>query len=321
MKTPPIPDNEQERLIALRSLSLLDTEPEERFDRLTRMAKRMFKVPIALVSIIDEDRQWFKSSFGVDVSETPRDISFCGHAIVQPETLVIPNALADERFYDNPLVTGDPDIRFYAGTPIKTPSGHAIGTLCIIDKVARVFHPEDVEMLEDMARMVEREIAALHLATMDELTGVSNRRGFYLIAEHSLSLCLRHKSKASIAMFDLNKFKQINDEYGHAEGDRVLSLFATELKRFFRESDLVGRLGGDEFAVLLLETSPPAVLEVLEKLNDSVVKLNKKLDRQYQIGYAVGMATFDPQHPKTIHQLVEEADKSMYREKAQTEPR
>jgi diguanylate cyclase (GGDEF)-like protein len=315
MKTPENPENEVARLQALHNLRILDTEPEERFDRLTRMAKRMFHVPIALVSLVDENRQWFKSCFGLSARETPRNVSFCGHAILNSKTFVIPNTLKDERFADNPLVTGEPKIRFYAGTPIKTAEGHLIGTLCIIDEVARDFVKEDIEMLEDLARMVEKEIGAVQLATMDDLTGISNRRGFYMIAEHSLSLCLRHKSPATIAVFDLNNFKHINDTYGHSEGDRVIKIFADNLKQFFRESDLVARFGGDEFAALMLNTQSPYADQVLGKLNASLTEINQRADQKYEISCSVGLATFDASQPKTIQALVEEADLRMYEQK------
>lgn len=119
MIKPTIPSNEAERLHALRTLNILDTSHEERFDRVTRMAKRMFNVSISLVSLIDEDRQWFKSKQGLEATETPRDISFCGHAINQEGLFIIPDAVKDERFFDNPLVTAAPYIRFYAGYTLK----------------------------------------------------------------------------------------------------------------------------------------------------------------------------------------------------------
>ncbi|MGB5330714.1 MAG: GAF domain-containing protein, partial [Gammaproteobacteria bacterium] len=134
MKTPDFPANEKERLETLRSIDILDTDPEERFDRLTRMARRVFGVSIALVSMVDENRQWFKSKAGLDACETGRDISFCGHAILGNDVFVIENALEDERFADNPLVTGPPNIRFYAGVPLRYLNGSKLGTLCIIDQ-------------------------------------------------------------------------------------------------------------------------------------------------------------------------------------------
>jgi len=119
MIKPEVPKNEVERLYALRTLKILDSSHEERFDRITRMAKRMFNVSISLVSIIDEDRQWFKSTQGLELSETPRDISFCAHAINQDNLFIVPDASKDKRFFDNPLVTGGLKIRFYAGCPLK----------------------------------------------------------------------------------------------------------------------------------------------------------------------------------------------------------
>ncbi len=178
MIKPPFPINEAARLDTLRRLNVLDTPPEERFDRLTRLAKRLFDVPIALVSLVDADRQWFKSRQGLDVTETPRDLSFCGHAILGSEIMVVTDACCDERFANNPLVTGDPKIRFYAGFPLSAANGGKLGTLCLIDRAPRAMSEDDVRLLDDLATMVEEELAALQLATIDELTGLSNRRGF-----------------------------------------------------------------------------------------------------------------------------------------------
>ncbi|OAN88646.1 histidine kinase [Marinobacter sp. EhC06] len=157
MKPPDLPPDETHRLCALDELKLLDTPPEERFDRLTRLAARTFDIPIALVSLIDSNRQWFKSRHGLEAPETARDISFCGHAILREEPLVIENALNDERFVDNPLVTGEPNIRFYAGAPLHDRHGHRVGTLCVIDRKPRSFSDEDKATLRDLADLVERE--------------------------------------------------------------------------------------------------------------------------------------------------------------------
>nr|WP_231609374.1 MULTISPECIES: GAF domain-containing protein [unclassified Pseudoalteromonas] len=132
-----IPSNEAERLHALRALKILDTSHEERFDRVTRIAKRMFNVSISLVTLIDEDRQWFKSRQGLDAPELPRETSFCGHTINQDELLIIPDTAQDKRFFDNPFVTGDPKVRFYAGFPLKLREEVTIGTLCLADNKPR----------------------------------------------------------------------------------------------------------------------------------------------------------------------------------------
>ncbi len=158
MQSPSLPANEAPRLQALRVRGLLDTPPEERFDRLTRMASRLFDVPIALVSLIDAERQWFKSRQGLDVCETARDVSFCGHAILAADLFVVPDASADARFADNPLVQGAPHIRFYAGAPLSSADGYRLGTLCIIDTRPRVFGDEDRRLLRDLADLVETEI-------------------------------------------------------------------------------------------------------------------------------------------------------------------
>jgi len=158
MKIPEKPPEENQRLSALEASGLLDTPPEERFDRITHLAAQLFDVPIALVSLIDKERQWFKSCYGLGVRETARDISFCGHAILGPDTFVVENALEDERFADNPLVTDDPDIRFYAGAPLTDRSGMRLGTLCLIDRKPRPFSEQDRENLRNLADMVEREI-------------------------------------------------------------------------------------------------------------------------------------------------------------------
>ncbi len=153
--TPPIPPNEAARLEALRAYGVLDTAPESAFDDVARLAAEIFDAPIALVSLVDECRQWFKSRIGIDATETPRDIAFCAHAVVTPEeVLVVPNALDDPRFAENPLVTEDPSIRFYAGAPLVTPEGFGIGTLCVIDREPRQLDERQIHVLRTLARQI-----------------------------------------------------------------------------------------------------------------------------------------------------------------------
>lgn len=154
----PLPHNEAQRLQALRDLLILDTPPEERFDRISAFAAKEFDVPIALVSLVDRDRQWFKSSFGLDVCETARDISFCGHAVTMSETLVVHDAMKDPRFSDNPLVTGKPHVRFYAGALLRLPYGQIVGTLCIMDRRPRTFDRLDAAILGGLRDMVVEEL-------------------------------------------------------------------------------------------------------------------------------------------------------------------
>jgi two-component system cell cycle sensor histidine kinase/response regulator CckA len=148
------PENEKKRLKVLWQYDVLDTVPEVVFDDLTELAANICEAPIALISLVDEKRQWFKSKFGTTVHETSRDVSFCSHAIQQSDLFIVPDATKDHRFASNPLVTSDPKIRFYAGAPLITPDGYALGTLCVIDKVPRELRPEQKQALRLLARHV-----------------------------------------------------------------------------------------------------------------------------------------------------------------------
>jgi diguanylate cyclase (GGDEF)-like protein len=314
MKKPDIPQDEKNRLETLGSLDVLDTQAEERFDRLTRMAKRMFDVPIALVSLVDENRQWFKSCIGLSASETSREISFCGHAILDNEVFIINDALNDERFADNPLVLNDPNIRFYAGCPL-TVNGHRLGTLCIIDQTPRNFEHDDIDTLKDLASMVERELEAVQLATLDELTGLSNRRGFLLLAKHSLKLSIRQKFPLVLVFMDLDQFKPINDKFGHAEGDAALAAFANLMITILRESDLSARLGGDEFVALLSSTPIKEAKTIMERFNKSLSLYNQQAKRGYDISFSYGIVEFNHGAPTTIEELLDQGDSIMYESK------
>ncbi|OLB89230.1 MAG: hypothetical protein AUI12_02895 [Acidobacteria bacterium 13_2_20CM_2_57_6] len=148
------PVNEAGRIAALEKYAILDTDPEQSFDDLALLASFICKTPIALISLVDENRQWFKSRVGLDASETSRDIAFCSTAILQNDVFVVPDALADDRFRDNPLVVSDPHIRFYAGAPLINEDGYALGTLCVVDRAPRELAPEQKEALKALSRLV-----------------------------------------------------------------------------------------------------------------------------------------------------------------------
>ena len=162
MKRPATPEQEDYRLSTLHALGLLDTPPDERFDAISSTAAALFGTPIALLSLVDAKRQWFKSRIGVEVTETTREVSFCGHAILGGELMIVEDALDDERFHDNPMVTGEPHIRFYAGTPLTAPNGQRVGTLCIADRKARTLTAGQRELLDHLGDWAEAEIGLLY---------------------------------------------------------------------------------------------------------------------------------------------------------------
>lgn len=315
MIEPQIPSDEADRLETLRALQILDSASEERFDRLTRMARRMFGVSISLVSLVDSDRQWFKSKQGLDAQETPRDISFCGHAIMGDDLFLVPDAAEDERFHDNPLVTDAPNIRFYAGCPLRVANGQKMGTLCLIDDKPRELSEEDKDLLRDLAVMAEQEIAAIQLATLDELTLISNRRGFMALAKHAISMCKRNKQPATLLMIDLDDFKPINDQYGHAEGDRALIAFSNILRHSLRDSDVIGRMGGDEFAAMLTGTGEGQLETALERLQQDVAAYNHQAARGYDIKFSVGSVIMHSGEAISVDELMAKADALMYENK------
>lgn len=316
MEQPGIPRNETVRLASLKSLNVLDTPAEERFDRVTRMARRMFRVPIALVSIVDENRQWFKSAQGLDACETPRNVSFCGHAILGDDIFLIPDALADQRFADNPLVTGAPHVRFYAGCPLRAPDGNKVGTLCIIDHVPREFDQDDATALRDLAAMIEDELTAFQTSTTDDLTQISNRRGFLQLAEYGLQFCIRNRQPAALAFIDLDRFKPINDQFGHAEGDIALVAFAEVMQASFRSTDLFARLGGDEFVVLLTGARKSDAELVLDKFGSLLTDYNSRAKRGYDLQFSAGVVEFNPATPQSVEALLAAGDAQMYAVKA-----
>jgi diguanylate cyclase (GGDEF)-like protein len=314
MQAPPIPIDEAQRIRSLMALAILGTMPEDRFDRITRLACRAFGVPIALVSLIDRDRQWFKSRQGLDVCETSRQISFCAHAILHEGPLVIADALLDPRFADNPLVEGGPKIRFYAGQPVHAVDGFRVGTLCLMDRQPRKLLDDDLILLTDLAAMIDREFSLVARAFTDELTNLANRRGFTEIAVQVLALCRRTNQPGVAIEIDLDHFKSINDNHGHAAGDEALRLFSKLLFDNFRTSDVVSRFGGDEFTILCSGTTADQVAVPLERLR-AEFEASTLAQKYPGLSWSAGIADFDPASDDTIEDLLRTADARMYHAK------
>lgn len=315
MKKPTKPLDEQTRINTLKSLGILDSNPDERFDRITRLAKRIFNVPIALISLIDSDRQWFLSSVGIDIKETSRDISFCGHAILNDEFFTVPDTTLDSRFNDNPLVTGSLNIRFYAAYPITAPNGSKLGTICLLDQLPRNFAAEDIQLLNDLVQMVEQEISAVYTANIDELTMVSNKRGFIAAGIILFEFCKKNSIPASLLYIDLDHFKPINDRYGHAEGDEALKAFSKILIENFRSTDVIGRIGGDEFAVLMANCTLEECQINLDRFSHAIETYNATALRKYKIKFSAGIVEHNSTKHTSIDDLLKEADFMMYQDK------
>lgn len=328
----PVGADDEERLASLRKTNLLDTPAEERFDRITRMARRVFGMPVALVSLVDEERQWFKSCQGLPVRETPRDMSFCGHAVHAGETLVVYDAHLDPRFAENPLVVGAPHVRFYAGEPLRDEEGRALGTLCVIDHRPRSFSDEDRRALRDLAALVEEQIhlrdlrrtrislvaevdAARRQALLDELTLSWNRRGIDLVLTRELARATRERSAVGVAMIDLDHFKRVNDEHGHPTGDAVLREVAARLRGALRHYDAVGRYGGEEFMAVIPGADYDQVLAVAERMRARVCGTLVPIGgRELAVSVSIGVA-FSSEGTDCASDLVAGADEALYRSK------
>lgn len=298
-------ENEEYRLQVLHSLNILDTPADERFDRITRLAARLFRVPISLFSLVDTNRQWFKSALGLAARETPRDVSFCSHAIRDETIMVVPDAKADPRFRDNALVTSEPHIRFYAGCPVHADTGTRLGTLCLIDTQPREFSQSDQTLLRHVAQMVENELTADYVAHVDPLTGLLNRRGFEARAREAITLCHDAGLHACLFLFDLLEFKQFNEKHGPAAGDRALVDFNRLLKDTFRGSDLIARYGDDDFVVLMIDIEPPGPERALARLAAAA----QLIGQEYALKHTAGWAMLE--HGDNDQQLILRASQSM----------
>ncbi|HEV2655061.1 MAG TPA: EAL domain-containing protein [Ktedonobacteraceae bacterium] len=450
MLAPPIPENEAQRLSSLHALQILDTPPEERFDRITRLAKLVFGVPISLISLVADERQWFKSVVGLPICETSRDVSFCAHAILSRELFIIPDTLVDVRFADNPLVTGEHHIRFYAGCPLYALDGSALGSFCILDCQPREFSASDRQILRDLGTWVENEINAIeisqtlvqresemrqrafmestnevlmligndqrvqrvnrcfftffdipadevtgtscheltrrlenlfvnpqevhqlfigvtddsereltvnliqckpqqrtieisstpihndteylgrlyifrditeraamletlqHQAKYDPLTDLPNRT--FLEEQIETALLASQKNSAVLLLLDLDRFKEVNDTFGHQQGDLLLLQVSARLRDLISmlpASATIARLGGDEFALLLPlgeEENAHAVVQALRRTFEEPFTI---ADMLVQIDVSIGVVC-SPTHGDDAQTLLRRADIAMY---------
>lgn len=312
-------NDEPARLAALRRYDVLDTPPEEPFDKLTALVRSILNVPICAVTLVDSERQWFKSRPGLGVTETARDISFCTHTIQQRVPLIVEDAKADLRFLDSPLVRGAPFIGSYAGVPLTTPDRYNVGALCAIDTVARAFTPAQIEILERFAALVVDELELRQIAQRDFLTGVMTRRAFVSEAERLIGVFGRGGTGpgtgAALVMFDVDHFKSVNDRFGHPGGDKVLQEIAARASAMLRTGDSIGRLGGEEFAILIPQTDAAGAMAFAETVRAEMALRAVTVDPAQVVTASFGVAVLsgDMSEPG---QWLAAADGALYRAKS-----
>lgn len=316
MPSAPLPVTEAERLAALRSYEILDTACETTFDNIAELAAQLTDSPISFVSLTDAQRQWFKARKGLQAVEVPREQSFCAWAILKPdEVTVVPDTRADARFADNPLVLGNPDIRFYAGAPLVNRDGAALGTLCVLDREPRQFTETQRQILARLADTVmttlelRRVMAQVRrLALVDALTGLANRSALFDAVEAAIARQQQGGTGFTLLYLDLDGFKAVNDREGHAAGDAVLREVASILNGVVADQDVVARLGGDEFAVVL-NSGPEEAPAMAERIRDALAA--GMAAKAWAVTASVGAASFHAA-PPSVDKAVGAADALMY---------
>ena len=316
---PPIPPDEPARLAALQAFKLLDTEAEPAYDDLTMLASIICDTPIALITLVDDRRQWFKSRVGLDATETPRDVAFCAHAINRPhELLEVPDTHQDRRFVHNPLVTGELGVRFYAGAPLVTDEGHALGTLCVLDDQPRQLDERQRAALAALARQVVAQfrlrdaVARLaHASLTDGLTSAWNRRAFDQRLQEEWQRHERGEKPLGLMMLDVDHFKRFNDQHGHAAGDETLVEVVRLARSTLRSIDFLARYGGEEFAIILPHADLAGLQQAAERIRSTI---EAAAWPRSPVTVSIGVAATAPpaQACASPDALIDRADRALY---------
>ncbi|SEL52716.1 sensor domain-containing diguanylate cyclase [Halomonas daqiaonensis] len=329
---------EKQRLQALANYQVLDTPEESAFDEIVEVASIICEAPISVVNFVDRDRQWFKSEKGLGVRETPLDVSICKHAILQPGLFIVPDTTQDPRFANNPLVTGKPHLRFYAGALLESHDGYPLGTLCVLDYQPRELTERQCFALQALANQVmahlelmlaHREQAELILelkttrhelakrAATDPLTGLLNRRDFEQRLNQELALIQRGAPPAALILIDLDHFKKVNDTLGHQAGDNVLLRFTELCREAFRQSDVIGRWGGEEFVVMLPGSSLAEAQQAAERFHELLATTPMLEDTSPPLYITASAGVCSLTGSSTLDECLLRADELLYQAKEQ----
>lgn len=306
--------DEAARLAALAEYEILDTAPERPFERVVHLVRTLLDVPMATVTFIDQDRQWFKARRGVDASETERKVAVCDHTIRSVQPLMVPDLRADPRFCDIPAVSADPPILAYLGIPLVTEDGFALGALCAMDHEPRDFSPEQVALLGEFAGLVIDWLEMRRMAQSDFLTGAMTRRCFLKELDKEIVRYRRYARPAALAVFDIDHFKSVNDTYGHGGGDDVLKAVAATCQATLRSGDVLARLGGEEFALLLPESDTAEATGAAERLRMEIERMRVPSLPDLRVTASFGVAPFSSDYGFTDEWLAA-ADRELYRAK------
>jgi len=322
------------KIANIHSLDLFYTPIEERFERLTRLARRALHVPVAAISLLNEDKQWFKSAAGWGISELPRDQAICKHTVETNQPLVIGDTLQDPRVAKLPIVAAGPRFRAYAGHPLVDEHGNCIGTFCVFDLKPREFGAADRQTLSDMAALAQRELLSDQLtsahaaltsklgmarreALMDPLTHLWNRRGASVLLKGAFTSADQRGTPLALALLDLDNFKRINDNHGHQTGDEVLRRVASRLLSAVRGDDAICRLGGDEFLVLMADTDANIASRVAERIRHIITATAiPTRDGAMTVSVSVGCTVRQARDPTAVEALLERADQALMQSKA-----
>jgi len=322
------------KIANIHSLDLFYTPLEERFERITRIARRALHAPVAAISLLNEDKQWFKSAAGWGISELPRDQAICKLTVESNQIVMIGDTIADSRVAKLPIVMSAPRFRAYAGHPLLDERGACIGTFCVFDLKPREFAPVDRQALIDLAALAQRELLSDQLtsanaaltsklgmarreALMDPLTHLWNRRGASVLLKAAFGSADQRGTPLALALLDLDNFKRINDTRGHQAGDEVLRRVASRLLSAVRGDDAICRLGGDEFLVLMADTDAAIASRVAERIRRAITDTPiPTRDGSLSISVSVGCTIRQPRDTTAVEALLERADQALMESKS-----